>query len=190
MIMPAWWRAFIGRSDSEKEDSLQDVKRRRIEKVMNSGSSDSNQIGGVKLEHWRWLTEYYFNRMSERRSIQMKVFTGFIVLILALANAAIDVKGELTRILFPLLAVALFLIFGRFVAQIEEVSKEDRERYAETGDLVYRHMWQDDGVAPREEERVWAWYPPITETAGAAKWPICAAFVLVVACSLAVARIP
>jgi hypothetical protein len=54
------------------------------------GSETRDKIDGVPLERWHERNVYHRQAMEMRRSIQMKVFTGCVVLLLSLAKGGHD----------------------------------------------------------------------------------------------------
>lgn len=121
----------------------------------SSGARDS--IHGVNIERWHERNLYHRQAMESRRSIQMKVLTGCVVLLLGLAKGGIDVligSGGTEQIRLALilgsLAVPVFLFF--FMLQIESVNKRNREWYHFYEKTLDHHLAKSKPRAANQEE--------------------------------------
>ena len=117
--------------------------------------------------------------MESRRSIQMKVLTGCVVLLLGLAKGGIDVligSGGTEQIRLALilgsLAVPVFLFF--FMLQIESVNKRNREWYHFYEKTLDHHLAKSKPRAANQEE--W-WFRAVLRS-WAATWPVLATLCL------------
>ena len=138
-------------------------------------------INGISIERWHERNIYHRQAMESRRSIQMKVFTGCVVLLLGIAKWGIDVltgTGATEHIRFALtvgaLTVPVFLFL--FMLQIESANKRNREWYhfyQRRLDSHFVKIKPNDGESLDKEH----WLKALLRS-WAATWPILATLCL------------
>jgi hypothetical protein len=134
-------------------------------------------IDGISIERWHERNVYHRQAMESRRSIQMKVFTGCIVLLLGLAKGGIDVLTGIgatdeirVALILGSLAVPIFLFF--FMLQIEFVNKKNRERYHFYEGKLDGHFYKGESDTAPE-----GWVRALFRS-WAATWPVLATLCL------------
>ena len=115
------------------------VAKRKVEK------EDRDKVDGVSLEHWRWFLEYHFNRMNQRRSLQLQIFTGYITLTLIFLKGAFDAlssqfSSDFIRLVLQITLVSFYICLIGFLVQIESQNRHDRMRYHNLADVIYNHL--------------------------------------------------
>lgn len=145
------------------------------------GSETRDKIDGVPLERWHERNVYHRQTMEARRSIQMKVFTGCVVLLLGLAKGGQDLLSgagstEEVRIALILgaLAVPVFLLL--FMLQIESVNKRSREWYHYYERRLDGHLARGESNAPETPQKE-SWLKALFRS-WAATWPVLATLFL------------
>ena len=107
------------------------------------------------------MAEYHQNAMQSRRAIQLKIFTGTVVVFLLLADGTREFALLLSDKYDPCLlsdnyeqlanlmtgvSVVIVILFTFALAQIEAVSMRDRNKY----DSIEDALWRETNCGRRE----------------------------------------
>ena len=138
---------------------------------------------------WCRVMEYHYNRMDRRRSIEMKVFTGYVVFLLLVVKGVADTDGIDMSLVPPWFLWLPFVGLVLFLIQIEVQNRDDRDKYkalekvidgklkAESPNLTYGALLAEINNKRKGFRKVGAALE-MMRVSWAANWPIAVAAAL------------
>jgi hypothetical protein len=119
--------------------------------------SERNMINGVKIENYQALMEYQRRSMEGRRSMELKFFTGAVVVNLLLLKESlvhISILQNHSNLFCTVIALffTIFIVFFGVSIQMQYVNWKVRQKYHDLERTIYNHMKGLENQGELEEE--------------------------------------